>query len=211
MTVNFRKLILSPICWFLTGRGQPNRGAVGVREASAVAGALGPWRWRLRALACSSRAQPGGLRRRFPWCSSWNGVTETPLFRHLFPSRAPRPAGRGLARSGQAARLCSQTGPCGGGARMGEKSGNENRGARLLRRARPGRGHGGCFLDHSGLRNPRRHTDLDVSSNGRKTHATSRDSPSEPLSSAHLGGVGHILAVATVTAVCPQDVFAVPD
>lgn len=40
MTVNFRKLILSPICWFLTGRGQPNRGAVGVREASAVAGAV---------------------------------------------------------------------------------------------------------------------------------------------------------------------------
>lgn len=161
MTVNFRKLILSPICWFLTAGVSQTGGQWGSAKRLL---SQGPWRWRLRALACSSRAQPGGLRRRLPWFSSWNGVTETPLFRHLFPSQAPRPAGRGLARSGQAARLCSQTGPCGGGARMGEKSGNENRGARLLRRARPGRGRGGCFLDHSGLRNPRRHTDLDVSS-----------------------------------------------
>lgn len=158
MTVNFRKLILSPICWFLTGRGQPNRGAVGVREASAVAGAV-------------ALAPPGtGL-----FLSSPAGWAPSPLpvvFQlercHRDPSLPPSlpepgPAARGEG-SGQAARLCSQTGPCGGGARMGEKSGNENRGARLLRRARPGRGRGGCFLDHSGLRNPRRHTDLDVSS-----------------------------------------------
>lgn len=165
VTVNVRKLILSPICWFLTGWGQPDRGAVDVCKASAVAGAtravtLAPLVTRLFFSSPAGRALSP-----LPVVGPLERCCRDPYLLPSLPEPGPATRGEGSGQVWPGDQvLLSDRPPWGWHEDGGEKRKGKMRGQAGDASPAQGCGRGGFSLDPSGLRNPWRHANLDVSS-----------------------------------------------